>query len=449
MIKKVEGDLLLEEVVDKALVPESEQPYELPDNWCWTYLGSMCKFIGGGTPSKTNSQYWNGDIPWASVKDIKSEYLYDTIDYITQDGLDNSSAKVCDINELILVTRIEPGKTIIAKKPVAINQDLKIVKTNINTKFLHYYFKTIKHLLQEKSSGSTVLGITKSNIENTPFPLPPLSEQERIVEQFEILFCKLDEAKETINEIIDLIDLQKASILHRAFNGDLTAQWRYKNGIKKSSWVICQMNDVCDVRDGTHDSPQYYDSGYPLVTSKNLKNGNITNKDLKFIREEDYLAINQRSKVNIGDVLFAMIGTIGNPVEVIEEPNYAIKNVALFKPKTGLNSSFLKYYLDSKDVLDRMQNDAKGSTQKFVSLGYLRTFKIDLPTLEEQIEIVRTVKSLLDKGERAYYLLDIIEDIELLKKSILAKAFRGELSTTDFSEPSSVELIKDLFINEL
>ncbi|HAI17359.1 MAG: restriction endonuclease subunit S [Xanthomarina sp.] len=153
-------------------------------------------------------------------------------------------------------------------------------------------------------------------------------------------------------------------------------------------WDIKIMSEVYDVRDGTHDSPKYQDEGYPLITSKNLKDGIITFDKIKYISEEDYISINKRSKVDIGDVLFAMIGTIGNPTVITEEPNYAIKNVALFKVDDSQNSKFLKYYLESPFVIDKMMNDAKGSTQRFVGLGYLRKFPIPIPPLPEQQQIV-------------------------------------------------------------
>jgi len=162
----------------------------------------------------------------------------------------------------------------------------------------------------------------------------------------------------------------------------------------KKGWEIKTLGKVFDVRDGTHDSPKYIDDGYPLITSKNLKNGLITYNKIKFISESDYININKRSKVDIGDVLFAMIGTIGNPVEIIETPNYAIKNVALFKVDENQSSRFLKYYLDSSFVIDKMNKDAKGTTQKFVGLGYLRSFTIPLPPLPEQQRIV----AILDKA---------------------------------------------------
>jgi len=162
----------------------------------------------------------------------------------------------------------------------------------------------------------------------------------------------------------------------------------------KRGWEVKRLGEICDVRGGTHDSPKYQESGFPLITSKNLKSGVITYDKVKYISEADYLAINKRSKVDIGDILFAMMGTIGNPVVITKKPDYAIKNVALFKPSCNQNSFFLKYLLDSPELRDRMQSEAKGTTQKFVGLGYLRNYLVQIPPLEEQKKIV----AVLDKA---------------------------------------------------
>ena len=162
----------------------------------------------------------------------------------------------------------------------------------------------------------------------------------------------------------------------------------------KQGWEFRKLGDVYDVRDGTHDSPKYVKEGYALITSKNLKNDNLNYDNANYITEQDYISINKRSKVDIGDILFAMIGTIGNPIVIKDEPDFAIKNVALFKVPENQNSYFLKYYLDSGLVIEQMIRDAKGATQKFVGLGYLRAFKIPLPPLQEQQAIV----SILDEA---------------------------------------------------
>ncbi len=153
-------------------------------------------------------------------------------------------------------------------------------------------------------------------------------------------------------------------------------------------WDVTTLGDAYDVRDGTHDSPKYQPEGYALVTSKNLKKDGLNMDKVSYISEEDFQKINERSAVSAGDVLLAMIGTIGNPIVVETKPGFAIKNVALFKVPHDKDSFFLKYYLETQYVQKKMQKEARGATQKFVGLGYLRNFPTSIPSLSEQKRIV-------------------------------------------------------------
>ena len=151
-------------------------------------------------------------------------------------------------------------------------------------------------------------------------------------------------------------------------------------------WVKYQLGDVCNVRDGTHDSPQYYSEGYPLVTSKNIAGGKINITDCNLICEEDYQKINQRSKVDYGDILMPMIGTVGNPVIVDLESEFAIKNVALikFKENTRVLNTFVKALLESDYFDNAVISKVRGGTQKFLSLGDIRKLEICLPPIKVQ-----------------------------------------------------------------
>ena len=166
-------------------------------------------------------------------------------------------------------------------------------------------------------------------------------------------------------------------------------------------WDIKKLGEVYDVRDGTHDSPKYLPAGYALITSKNLKNGGLSFDNIRYISEEDYKKINERSAVHKGDILLAMIGTIGNPIVVNVEPEFAIKNVALIKVTQSQSSYFLKYYLETEYVQSKMQREAKGTTQKFVGLGYLRDFPIVFPPLPEQKQIVAILDETFEGIDRA------------------------------------------------
>lgn len=448
---KKKETLTPEERLQTALVPESEQPYKVPENWCWTRLGNITEIIGGGTPSSTVTEYYfDGTIPWISPADLSGYtniYISKGAKNITELGLEKSSAKMLPTNTVCLSSRAPIGYVAIAANPLCTNQGFKSFLPALCylPRYLYWYLKGNKELLEQYASGTTFLELSASKAGLVEFPLPPLPEQQRIVDRIESLFAKLDEAKQKAQDALDSFETRKAAILHKAFTGELTARWRKEHGVGMESWEKYKFNDILDVRDGTHDSPTYFDQGFPLITSKNLKDGKITDKDLKFISKEDYDKINERSKVDIGDILFAMIGTIGNPVVVETQPKFAIKNVALFKNIGKASPYFVKYFLESKKVIDRMEKDAKGSTQKFVSLGYLRAFNILLPKTKEQTEIVRILDDLLAKEQQAKEAAEaVLEQIDLIKKSILARAFRGELGTNDPAEESAVELVKNI-----
>ncbi len=197
------------------------------------------------------------------------------------------------------------------------------------------------------------------------------------------------------------------------------------------NWIWCSYDTICDVRDGTHHSPQYVDKGYPLITSKNLKNGELSFENISYVSREDHLKISMRSKVDEGDLLFAMIGTIGNPVLIEKiDVEFSIKNVALFKPyKELILAKYLKYLLLEKSNMDRLLEKSNGSTQKFIALGKLRSHPIPVSPLPEQQRIVNRIESLFEKIDKAEVLInEAREGFEKRKEAILAKAFRGELT---------------------
>lgn len=248
------------------------------------------------------------------------------------------------------------------------------------------------------------------------FPVPPIPEQQRIVGILDVAFGGIATAKANAEK-----NLQNARALFESYLQSVFTQ-------KHQGWVETTLGEAYDVRDGTHDSPKYHASGYPLITSKNLKREGLSFDDVKLISAQDYNKINERSAVHKGDVLFAMIGTIGNPTVVMVEPDFAIKNVALFKIPKGQSGTFLKHYLDSAQIISKMTAEAKGTTQKFVGLGYLRSFPINLPPLVTQLEVVEQ----LDQFSRETRRLESIYQQQLaalkaLKESLLHQAFTGKL----------------------
>ena len=180
-------------------IRDDEKLFALPSGWEFCRIGTLANSISsGGTPNKRIAEFWNGDIPWASVKDLgKAKYLERTQDFITQQGLDSGS-KLADIGDVVICTRMGLGKIAIAKVKVAINQDLKAIKLTslLDVDFFLYYFKT----LNIKGTGTTVEGIRQDELLDFIFPLPPLAEQNRIVAKVDELMALCDQLEKQQSE---------------------------------------------------------------------------------------------------------------------------------------------------------------------------------------------------------------------------------------------------------
>lgn len=219
------------------------------------------------------------------------------------------------------------------------------------------------------------------------------------------------------------------------------------------SWKWVRISDCIDVRDGTHDTPKYVEEGYPLVTSKNLKNGNIDFSNCKFISKEDHLKISERSRVDVNDILFAMIGSIGNPVKVQVSNEFSIKNMALFKSiRNYFNMDYLYWFLYSSQY--DMKKIAYGAVQSFVSLKFLREYLLPLPPLAEQERIVEKIEDLMPLVDEYEENWQKLEDLnkkfpEDMKKSLLQEAIKGKLVEQRPEEGTGEELYKLINENEI
>ena len=263
--------------------------------------------------------------------------------------------------------------------------------TNIDAEFLKYYFKSelFSKAIINLSQGSTRTALKFKDLINIEIYLPEIEEQRRIVK----ILKNNDQVIEKYDELIR----EKEQFIKSQF-----VEMFYKENFEKS-----KLQDVCDVRDGTHDSPTYVNkSDFKFITSKNLVGDNITFDDVKYIKEEDYNKYNERSKVNYGDILMPMIGTIGNPVIVNiknEDIDFAIKNVALIKfyDDTKVNNIYIKNLLSSKEFIKKMENTKKGGTQQFIALKDIRNFEINIPSLKLQNQFAKIVQ-LIDKQKFNY-----------------------------------------------
>ena len=190
-------------------------------------------------------------------------------------------------------------------------------------------------------------------------------------------------------------------------------------------WEQRKLSEISDVRDGTHDSPSYLSDGHPFVTSKNVKDGYINYDDVQYISDEDFEAINKRSKVDMNDILMGMIGTIGNLALIRTEPDFAIKNVALIKDTKQVSYMYLYHYLQSSSAERQLLSGLDGGTQKFVSLKNIRELNIMVPSEAEQLKVGNFIES-LDHLITLHHRK--CEETKKLKKFMLQKMFpkKGE-----------------------
>ena len=241
-------------------------------------------------------------------------------------------------------------------------------------------------------------------------PLPPLPEQKRIA----AILDKADAIRRKRQQAIQLADDFLRAVFLDMFGDPVT---------NPKGWPVDKFGNVFDVRDGTHDSPSYVSSGFPLITSKNIKNGEIDMLDVNYISKEDYELINRRSKVDVGDILMPMIGTIGNPAIVRDEPLFAIKNVALIKlGRSSLPAEFVLALLNGPLLEAAVQQKSRGGTQKFLGLGDIRDLNCYLPDerlVSKYIGIANKVRQFASAYRKA--------DEAGLEGSLSQKAFSGHL----------------------
>lgn len=442
--------LTIEERLQQALVPAEEQPYEVPENWVWVRLGAIAEIVTGGTPSKKHPEYYGGNFPFYKPSDLDQGRLtYDASEYLSEEGkkvsriIPKNSTAVCCIGSI--------GKCGYLMCEGTTNQQINSAIPKINSLCLYYYLCT-ENFVQEllsMASATTIAIVNKSKMESCAFPLPPLSEQQRIVERIEELFAKLDEAKERLQEVADSFAVRKAAILHKAFTGELTKQWRLENGVRDESWEEKKLGEVGSWLGGGTPSTsreEYWENGNILwITSKDMKSAVIEDTLMK-VNEIGVKnsAANYIEKPALLVVMRSGILRRTFPVAMVKKPftvNQDLK--AIIPDKDDLEFLYWMLLSNEKRILDSCMKN--GTTVESINSNALKDLTFKCPILPEQHEIVRLINDLLARERAAQQATEqALASIDLMKKSILARAFRGELGTNKASEASALELLKQV-----
>lgn len=460
MAKKTKSaDLSIEEKLEQALIVPGYEPYKIPDNWCWTTVGTVTNIYRGVSYKKNeghSEKHMNdclvlrgGNIQEGSI-DTETDNVFVNRDLV-------SGTQIIRKYDVIIVSSTGSKKVIGRAgisfsdySDVAFGAFLTLVRANdyIYKPFIAYYLQSdiYRNRIRTLASGVNINNIRNEYITETPLSLPPLPEQQRIVERIESLFSKLDEAKEKAQEVIDSFEIRKAAILHKAFSGELTAKWREKN--EGESWENIPLAEFATIVSGFAFSSNDFNkqNGVPCVKITNVGVGEYYADEYEYLPDA-YLNEYPQFVVNYGDVLISLTRSYintGLKVCIYLEPKKALLNqrVALIK---NCNTQYLYYYLCSNSVLTYIKEKSKTTNQPNLSIKDLRNLIIPVASSEEQQIIVEELDSLLSKEIISKQAAEaLIDQIDIMKKSILSRAFRGELGTNDPEEGSAVELLKEI-----
>ena len=430
-------------------MPAEEQPYKVPENWCWTYLlngFAECKDGNRKPINASERAEREGDIPYYGATG-QAGWIDD---YLTDEQLVLLGEDGAPFLELL------KDKAYLIEGKAWVNNHAHIIKLHygeVGNKYILHYLNVFN--FHGYVNGTTRLKLTQASMRTIPVPLPPLAEQKRIVEQIESLFAKLDEAKEKALSVVESFESRKKAILNNAFNGLYSTDWREKHHCTLADWKDRKINEICIPRAGfAFNSKKFTESGIQIIRMGNLYAGklNLSRSPVFYDISDVDDNIIKRSMVHDGDILLTLTGTkykrdYGYAVCIEGEHELLVnQRILCLSPTEKIDKEYLLYYLRSEIFRDIFfSNETGGVNQGNVSSKFVENIEIKLPSIEEQKEISKILKNILTKEEQAKELAEfVIEQIELMKKSILAKAFRGELGTNIATEESAIELLKSI-----
>lgn len=446
--KKAVKELSPEEKLQQALVPVEEQPYPIPENWCWTRFDSVVDGFQYGYTEK------------ATYDKVGPHFI--RITDIGDGIIDDRGAPYCKI-DADTYPKYEIHKNDIFIARMGSVGENGIALEDIEAIFASYLIRVIPKIsatlvidflqspmywgqITDKSQGTTRLNVNANVLKKLLFPLPPLSEQHRIVSRTESLFAKLDEAKEKAQAVVDGFELRKSAILHKAFTGELTERWRKEHGVGLDSWKQLSIASIC--RSLKYGTAKKSEKSGPVVVLRmgNLQQGEIDWSDLAYSSDMDDI---EKYRLEAGDVLFnrtnsaALVGKTS--IYRGEYPAiYAGYLIKLDYDHEIVTGDFLNYALNTdraKEYCNLVKTD--GVNQSNINAKKIGAYVISVPQIDEQKEIVKLLQKLFALEKQAKEAAEaVLAQIDTMKKAILARAFRGELGTNDPAEESAVELIK-------
>ena len=386
-------------------------------------LKDICSMQSGGTPSRSKSEFYTGNIPWAKISDLEKSndgYIYETEEHITEEALKSINNRFFKVGTLLLAMYGSVGKTAIAKIDLSTNQAILginiIDKNNVDIKYLRYWFTTIKEQLLNRAVGAALANISLGIVKELEIPLPSLATQQRIA----AILDQSDAIIQNNRAIVQKYDALTQSLFLEMFGDPV------KN---EKGWEVKSLNDLCNkITDGTHDTPKRLTEGIKFITGKHIRPFEIDYDNSDYVTEEIHKEIFKRCNPEYGDVLYTNIGVnFATAAMNTVEYEFSMKNVALLKyNRELLNGRYLVHILNNEFFKDKLKKTfGVGGAQQFLSLSNIKSILVLVPPITLQNLFAERVAVIEAQKQQAQ--LELAKSEELFN-SLLQRAFKGELN---------------------
>lgn len=457
-------------------IPLEQQPFRLPENWQWVRLGEICTKLVDGDHNPPKGELSKTEYIMCSSTNINNNQLVDLekVRYLSKETFVKANERTqVSKGDILLTTVGSLGRSCIynGEYNICFQRSVSIISTQIFNKYLKFFFDTpyFQHKIESEAKGTAQKGFYLNQLEKSLIPVAPLSEQHRIVEKIEQLFTQLDQAAEKLTAVIDGFELRKTAILHKAYTGKLVPQNLTDEPAQTLLQRIQQEKQTCSgsLKKQKQYAPMkqnetpfrlpenwvwvYLVSGFDITSSKRVHKKDWLSQGVPFYRTRELVKLSEYGYVDnelfisqelydefaekygvpaVGDLLVSGVGTIGVPYIVNDKKPFYFKdgNVIWLKNKGLFNPKYVFYFYKSEFMYNYIHNMSAGTTVDTYTIINATKTPIPLPPLAEQKRIVEKIEQLLEPSIQAKKQAeDALQKIALIKKAILAQAFRGEL----------------------
>lgn len=424
-----------------TILPKEAQPFSVPANWLWTDIKSINHYSGLSIDpiKQPNTTYELYSVP--SSADDYPEIITGSEIGSTKQSVIKNDILLCKINPRI--NRVWKVSQYTNHELLASSEWIIIRNSIINPDYLMYCFRTPyfrEFMLSNVSGvGGSLMRAQPKFVKNYPVPLPPLAEQQRIVDRIESLFAKLDEAKEKAQAVVDGFELRRSAILHKAFTGELTRKWRQTHDKKKSDWHMVRFDEVAEIKSNLVNPANYQNS--PHIAPDNIEKRTGILLEYHTIAEDGVTS--GKHRFHAGQILYSKIRPYLSKVITVDFDGLCSADMYPIDAKEY--PRYLWYYMLADEFLVQASSAGSRSVLPKINQKELSKIMVHMTSLEEQQEIVMILDTIFEKEQQAKEAAEsVLAQIDIMKKAILARAFRGELGTNNPDEENAEVLLKQI-----